>query len=315
LPNLPSPAAGAPPPVRDVARRLGRYASDGRARPGSSGSEQLLWGLAQVARAARLVASDRALLKAALVPTTLTFLGSAALAAALARSERRRYLEAAFASFVAISSMPPTILWRQWQRVGLEARRAVGASPGEEEHPGKSLAWIILHELMKAARQAAAVAAALAPVYAVVEVLPFVGHGLTLVLGALWAWYWVVLDAFEIPVELAPGQLDAGEPTWFERPLHSLGRRFRLLLPLRWAGRFVGWLSRPWRHEARFTERHPWATAGFAIATVAFLAIPVLGVFLRVVAITAATILLVELGNPADGRSLQVREGEKPDPG
>jgi hypothetical protein len=130
-------------------------------------------------------------------------------------------------------------------------------------------------------------------VFALVEALPGVGHGLTLVLGLAWAWYWVVLDALEIPVELQPGRLGPGEPTWYERGLLHLGGRSRWLRPFSWLGRFLGRLSRPWRHQAAFTERHQWESAGFAAGTVAFLAIPVLGVFFRAVAITAATALVV----------------------
>jgi hypothetical protein len=143
------------------------------------------------------------------------------------------------------------------------------------------------------------VAVGLAPVFLLVEALPGVGHGLTLALGAVWAWYWVVLDSLEIPVELQPGRLGPGEPTWFERALGDLGARSRWLRPFGLVGRFVGWLSRPWRHQASFTERHRWESAGFGVGTVAFLAIPVLGVFFRAVAITAATAMVVRDEDPA----------------
>ncbi len=123
--------------------------------------------------------------------------------------------------------------------------------------------------------------------------LPGVGHWLTISLGAAWAWYWVVLDALEIPVELRPGRLGPGEPPWFERGLRGLAARSRLLRILGPVGGFVGWLARPWRHQASFTERHSWESTGFGLASVAFLAVPVLGVFFRAVAITAATALVV----------------------
>jgi len=280
--------------TRALARRLARYAAGERLYEGPP-AERILWGLAQTARAVRLVGGDRALLRAALLPTSLTFLGSAALAAVVARAEKGRFFEAAFAAFVAVSSMPPTLLWRQWVRVGLEARRAAGAPPGEEEHAGEPYHRVVARELWKAARQAAAVAVGIAPVALAVELVPFVGHGVTLALGALWTWYWVVLDALEIPTELVPGRLGEGEPTWFERALGAMGRRSRLLAPLRPAARFSGWLARPWRNEASFTERHRWESGGFALAAVAFLAVPVLGVFFRAVAITGATILVCEL--------------------
>ena len=259
-----------------------------------------------MARAAALVTTDRALLRSALLPPTLTFLGSAALAALVAWRREGRFFELAFASFVALSSMPPTVLWPLWIRLGKEARRAVGGSVGEEERPGESYARLLVRETAKAVRQGAVVAIGLAPVFFVVEMLPGVGHWLTLSLGAAWAWYWVVLDALEIPVELQPGRLGPGEPPWFERALRNLAARSRWLRPFGMVGRFVGWLSRPWRHQAAFTERHGWESAGFGVASVAVLAVPVLGVFFRAVAITAATALVVryEAASPSEGREL-----------
>ena len=283
-------AAGPP----DLARRVRRFAAEGGAAPGDAALDQLLWGLAQVGRGARLLATDRALLRAAALPTALTLGGAAALAALLASQHEGHLLDGAFALFVAISSMPPSILWRQWVRVGLEARRAAGAPPGEEERPGEPYLRVLLREGVKTLRQGALVAFGLLPVAAVVELVPWVGHWVTVAVGAAWAWYWVVLDALEIPVELRPGKLDTGPPTWFERALGAAGARSRWLLPLSAAGRLSGRLARPWRHEAALTERHPWTSAGFALAAVAFLALPVVGVFFRAVAIAAATLLVVD---------------------
>ena len=268
--------------------------------------------MGQVAHAASLLASDPALRRSALLPTTLTFLGSAALAALVAWRREGRFFDLAFASFVALSSMPPTLLWPLWARLGLEARRAVGGRPGEEERPGESYARLLLRESVKAVRQAAVVAIGLAPVFLLVEALPGVGHGLTLLLGAGWAWYWVVLDALEIPVELQPGLLGPGEPTWFERALADVGARSRWLRPFGWVGRFSGWLSRPWRHQAKFTEHRAWESAGFALGTVAFLAIPVLGVFFRAVAITAATAMVVRDEPDRGSTSPEVASGRNP---
>jgi hypothetical protein len=291
----------------DLARRVGRFAAEGGAAPGGAALDQFLWGLAQVARGARLLATDRALLRAAALPTALTLGGAAALSALVASQREGHFFDGAFALFVAISSMPPSILWRQWVRVGLESRRAAGATPGEEERPGEPYLRLLLREGVKTVRQGALVAFGLLPVAVAVELVPWVGHGVTVAVGAAWAWYWVVLDALEIPVELRPGKLDAGPPTWFERALGAAGARSRWLLPLSAAGRLSGSLARPWRHQAAFTERHPWPSAGFALAAVAFLAIPVVGVFFRAVAIAAATRLVVEREEraaspePADG--------------
>jgi hypothetical protein len=302
---LPPPSSPGDLP-RPLARRLRELAASGE-DPGASWRARVAWALSQVERAAVLVARDPALRRSALLPTTLTFLGAAAVAAVVAWrgageifDVQGNFLRVAFASFVAISTMPTTLLWPMWKRLGIEARRALGATPGDEEHPGASYWRMVAHESVKAVRQAAVVGLGLAPVFVLVELLPGVGHRLTLALGATWAWYWVVLDCLEIPVELQPGRLGPGEPTWFERGLRELGARSRWLRFLGPTGRFVGWLSRPWRHQAEFTERQPWESTGFGAGAVVFLAIPVLGVFFRAVAITAATAMVVRQETTAD---------------
>jgi uncharacterized protein involved in cysteine biosynthesis len=77
-------------------------------------------------------------------------------------------------------------------------------------------------------------------------------------------------------------------------------------------GRFVGWLARPWRHQAEFTERHGWESAGFGAASVAVLAVPVLGVFFRAVAITAATALVVQHEAPHPPGRRELAPGADP---
>ena len=275
-----------------LARRPG--APGAGAAPGVAPRDRFLRGLGHVARGARLVATDPALRRASLLPTALTLAGAAALAALLSAGERERFLERSLGLFVAVCSMPPTLLWPLWLRVGLEARRAAGGSPGEPERPGERYGRTLLREGVKGARQAALVAIGLLPVAGLVELVPGVGHAVTVALGAAWAWYWVVVDALEIPIELRPGKLGEGPPTWFERALGAAGARSRWLLPLALAGRLSGRLARPWRHQAEFTERHRWESAGLAAAAVAFLAIPVAGVFFRAVAVTAATLLALD---------------------
>ena len=287
--------------------RLRDLAEEGEG-PGAPPFALLARGVADVGRAAALLASDRALLRAALLPTALTFLGCAFLAALVASRHDGTWFRAAFAAFVAISSMPPTLLWPLWLRLGKEARRAVGAPPGDEERPGERYLTTLARETTKAFRQAAVVAVGLAPVFFLVELVPGVGHGVTVALGLAWAGYWVALDALEIPVELSPGRLGPGEPPWFERGLVALGRRSRWLRFLGWAGGFAGWLARPWRHQAAFTDRHRWESAGFGAGAGAFLAVPVVGVFFRAVAITAATAMVVRREPPsgAPARGLAV---------
>jgi len=288
-----SPPPGSAPSAPRVAALASRLEEPPRGGP----VDRALWGAGQVLAAARLVAVEPRLRAAALPPTLLT-LAASAIAAALVASqdESAGFFQAAFAAFVALASMPPTLLHPLWLRVAMEARAALGAEPGERERPGEGYLAMLAREGAKALRQALLVAIGIAPVAVAVEALPFVGHGATVALGAAWAFYWVVVDAFEIPMELRPGKLGRGEPPWFERLFLGAGRRSRLLFLLTWAGRLSGRLASPWRHECGFTERHPAVSAGLGAAGAGVLALPVVGVFFRAVSITAATAALVRTG-------------------
>ncbi|MFL5299981.1 MAG: hypothetical protein ACJ79R_06535 [Anaeromyxobacteraceae bacterium] len=131
--------------------------------------------------------------------------------------------------------------------------------------------------------------------------------------------YWIALDALELPMELEPGRLGPGAPTWFERGLRRLARRrlrgFRRALAWPFqrvcglGARRGGFLARPWRHEAKFTQRHPWETLGFALAAGIFLALPGVGLFFRAVALTAASALLARCGGPRQASAAVTRRG------
>lgn len=255
-------------------------------------------GAGAVLAAAQLVVRDRGLRRAAALPTLLTFAGCAALAAAAAwiggdEAGALRRLQSFMVAFVALSSMPPTLLVRQWTRVANEARRALGLGPGEDPSAGRPWARVIVGEWGKAMRQALVVAIGLSPL---LLLLVFAPDGAWTVVGAVWAFYWIVVDALELPIEVIPGPPPPAPAPWFTRGLGHVGKRFFLLRPAAWAGRLAGRLSRPWVEEIHFTERRPWECLGFGLAAGALLAFPGLGLAFRAVSITAATRMVSEAG-------------------
>ncbi len=131
--------------------------------------------------------------------------------------------------------------------------------------------------------------------------LPF-GDAEAAALGAAWAFYWVVVDAFELPIEVLPGPRQEVPLPWYARGSIWLGEAARPLRLFGWFGRQLARLTRPWGDEVHFTERHPWETAGFAAGIGLVLVIPVAGLFFRSVAITAATSMVDRLALPEGDR-------------
>jgi hypothetical protein len=288
---------------REALRAVAWYADHADASPGPEPLPRALWAVGLTLRSARLVVSDRRLFRAALVPTVLTAAGCLALATwATLRAdpedrEAGSTLWAFTVSFVALASMPPTLLQPLWVRLALEARRAVGLPPGEDPHAGAGFVRTVAVETVKALRQAVVVSAGLFPLLVLVKLLPF-GRTEAAVLGGLWAFYWIVIDAFELPIDVIPGPRHPAAPPWYGRLLRRLGAWKRPLRAFAAFGRFLDRLTGPWHQEVRFTERHAWESAGFGLAVGAVLAVPVVGLFFRSVAITAATALVGRLGEP-----------------
>ena len=254
--------------------------------------ERVKIGARQVLRAAKLLSSDRALLRAALLPTVLTTLGCvlfAWLSASDHDADEGTALQAFIGAFLTLSAMPPTVLQRQWMRVGLVARTAVGTTPGELERPNERYLGMLWRETLKAMRQAVAVAIGLGPLLVLLHLLPYSAYTVAGV-SAAWAGYWTIVDAFEIPMELVPGKQGELPPSWFERGFLKLAS-WRIPF-FGWGARFAGWIAKPWRHEVRFTERHPWETLGFGLTAGLFLLIPGVGLFFRAIAISGATSLI-----------------------
>jgi hypothetical protein len=289
---------------RDVAPVVGFYAAHPGAVPRPAPLDRVLFGVAQVMHAARLIWREPALRRAALAPTLLTLLGCGLLAAIATSGQtgepgepRLPVFQAFLASFVALASMPPTLLQRMWLGVALEARRALGIAEGERAFDGVGFPRLMWRESVKALRQFLVVSIGIAPLLGVLRLLPF-GKPEAAALAALWAFYWVIVDAFELPIEVVPGPRREGPAPWYVRGLLVTQTWPRwtwpVRVPARWLARFLARLTRPWHEEVEATERRPWEALGFALAVGVVLAIPGVGLFFRSVAIVGATALLAE---------------------
>lgn len=308
-----APATGAPPVVPrargplSALRAVAFHAAWPEGLPAGGPLDRAAWGAGQALHAARLVGGDPALRRAALLPTALTFAACAALAAVATASKvasgeasPAATFHAFLITFVALASMPPTLLQRMWVRVAREARRALGLPPGEDPYDAVGYLRMVARESGKAIRQAVVVSAGLFPVLLVVQLLPF-GRLESALLVAAWAFYWIVVDAFELPIEVLPGPRGPAPEPWFARLLRAAGARSRLLRPFGWTGALLSRLARPWAHEAHFTERHPAETAGLGLAVGALLVVPGVGLCFRSVAIVAATALQARLEERSPG--------------
>jgi hypothetical protein len=291
---------------RDFAPAVGFYAAHAQAVPRPGPLDRTLFGVGQVLHAARLVARDPVLRRAALWPTLLTLAGCGLLAWISSEGQtgdpdtpRLPAFQAFLVSFVAISSMPPTLLQRMWLRVALEARRALGLGPGERAFDGVGHVRLVVRESVKALRQFLVVSIGLAPLLGLVRALPL-GHQEAAALGTAWAFYWVLVDAFELPIEVVPGPRRGGGQPWYARGLAWIAGKSRFLRPFGWLGRMLARLTLPWHEEVEATERRRWEMLGFGLAAGAVLVIPVVGLFFRSVAMVAATGIL-QLDDPGRG--------------
>lgn len=280
---------------RNPFRLIAWYAAHGEVGPKETPRDRFCHGAAQVLVALRRLSHDRELFRAAILPTVLSLVVALSLAVLYAWSEwdegggwRRAILQVG-ATFLLLASLPPTLLHPLWQKVAALARASVGLPPGHEE-PRRGYLRVVMGESMKAFRQAL-IGGALG-VLPLLLILGFFPESHYLKAGALGAWavYWISVDAFELPFELSNCPMPERAP-WFTRWAYALPEVVPVpgMKLFRSFGKFLHKLSRPWRREIAFTERRPMEALGFATALGTLLAVPVVGLLFRAVAIVAAT--------------------------
>jgi hypothetical protein len=293
-----------PPPVKSPVNPAARWAPHKVAArsvtaptaPPDAHADRAVYGLMQPLLGARMLFTDGALLKAALIPAGLlaAFCAAAALLDPVSWSVGgvvRRFYHV----FAVLAPLPSVLLSRHYARLAAVARHKFGFGPVEPciEPLGRALSRMI--------KQAILVAAGLIPVTIVLHMVPLVGPLVLRVVVAVWALHWIVVDAFDSARVLQPGQTikdvdalaDNAVRPWFVRLMVEGGRRIPIggRILVRFA-RWVDKLARPWREEIALVEEHPSLMIGFALSTAALVATPVLNLLFRpIVLIGAAHVL------------------------
>jgi hypothetical protein len=263
--------------------------------PPIDGVDRVVYGLTQPLLGARMLATHRELLEAALVPAALL----AAFCAVFALlGHRGDFLHRFYTAFAVLAPLPSIVLASHYARLAVKARHAFGFSRTEP------CIEPLRRNLGRAVKQAILIAIALAPVSALLHMVPGAGWLLVQAVAAAWALHWVVVEAFDSARVLRPGEtladLDAAalrvRPPWYVRWLFQAAERTPIggRLVHRFA-RLCDRLSLPWREEIALVEEHPALMLGFALSTAALLTIPVLNLAFRPIVIIGATHIIGQL--------------------
>lgn len=286
------------PAERFSPRRLADEHLVARPPPAGAGG-RFVYGLVQPLLGARVLLSNRALVRAALVPVALVAAVCAAVALVHAASGSPRGVVIDFyTTFALLAPLPSVLLAHRYARLAVLARHELGFSPAEPcLEPLRRM-------LGRAIKQMILIALAIAPAVALLGLVPLAGAALVKVAAAGWALHWIVVDAFDSARFLRPGQtlaeLDAHaeriRAPWYVRALRRAAARapFGRRLVDRFA-RACDRLSIPWREEIALVEDHPALMLGFALSTAALLALPVLNLMFRPIVLVGAAHVLGQL--------------------
>ena len=267
--------------------------------PPVAGFDRVVYGLTQPLLGARMLATHRPLLEAALIPAGLL----AAFCAVIALlGHHGDFLHRFYTAFAVLAPLPSIVLASHYARLAVQARHAFGFARAEP------CIEPLRRNLKRAVKQAILIALALAPFTALLHLVPGIGRLLVQVAAVVWALHWVVVEAFDSARVLRPGEtladLDAAaermRPPWYVRWLLHAAERVPIggRLVRRFA-RLCDRLSLPWREEIALVEEHPALMLGFALSTATLLAIPVLNLAFRPIVIIGASHILGQLESAA----------------
>lgn len=265
--------------------------------PGAAGFERFLYGLAQPVIGARIVLRDRQLLKAAIYPALLLGVFCAAVALVGRGKSPEQFVRKFYRVFAVLAPLPSIVFARYYARLAATAYQKLGFGSCEPRLEGLGRA------IRRAVFQSILVAAAAAPILALLRIVPLVGRYGFRVAAAAWALHWVVIDAFddarvlENSETLADVELKntAAPKAWFVRGYEWLANQVPFGGLLRKFARLGDRLSLEWREELAIAESHPLLVAGFGLTTALLLATPILNLLFRPFILVASVHLLGHL--------------------
>ncbi len=256
---------------------------------------QGLWGFAQPLLGLRLWFGTPELRRRGIVPV-LGLLAICLAAGWSAEGGLWKRLVVAQATLLALAPVPSVLFARSYARLAASAHERLGLGPAAPYLKGLGrYAWEFV-------LQALCVALGVAPLVALVELVPAVGPVWAWLLGSLWALHWVVVEGYDTgrvrPQGGGPEEVDprAWGGSWFGRLYDRVGRAAWVLgAPVRLFGGLVDGLAAEWRPELALMERHPAQAVGFGLAAAALLAVPGLNLLFRPAVVVGAVHLRARL--------------------
>jgi Etoposide-induced protein 2.4 (EI24) len=304
LPNLPPPREWGTL-LRISWRRLLSFARAPQPPPPSTDlAGSALYGAAQPLLGLRILANDLELLREALVPVGWLAAFCALIAILNGDTSLFAVSKTFYKTFAALAVAPPILFGKHYARLAAQVRYRLGFGACG---PREGSLWFFAKRSLQSV---ILVSLAVAPI-AVLQAVPILGFAAPILL-ALWGLHWVVVDALDDARVLLPGETlvsaeaaaeRSAPPPWFVRAFY---RGAEVLQRTRYVPGFVAGLARrfaricdrlsvPWREEIELLERHRAIGLGFAVATTALLATPVLNLLFRPIIIVAAVHLLGHL--------------------
>lgn len=243
------------------------------------------WGLAQPLLGLRLLVREPELLRRAIGPV-LGFLGVCVLVAG--GEDDLPWYAIYYLTVISAAPLSPIVFSRHYARLASAARRHVELPPSE---PYLRSARQILGEAFV---QLLVVGVGIAPLAALVAMVPLLGSIAAALLGYVWALHWVVVEALDAAKSTSEHEREheyAEHQPWFARPAGWQLRGARRLLswPLRRWSAFLRRLSLRWRSEIALIEEHPTMALGFGLGSALLLAVPLLNLVFRPAIVIAAT--------------------------